>query len=146
MCGPDGSVTIVDMVSGGARHNELERLRDPSHTRALADEELGDLLAATGLVPARFARREQTMSVEAWLKQSATPEPDHHRIHRTLAAEADGGDASGLRAARTASGVLTITQHLDTRRQLVAAGRVEFRLRAVASALLSKPQTPGLDE
>src|SRR3954470_12464213 len=42
VCRPGGRVAIVDLVTVDAgtaeRHNELERLRDPSHTRALAAE------------------------------------------------------------------------------------------------------------
>jgi ubiquinone/menaquinone biosynthesis C-methylase UbiE len=110
MCTPDGSVTIIDMVSGGARHDELERLRDPSHTRALAAEEFGELLATAGIPPQRFSEREQTMSVEPWLEQSSTREEDRQSIRAVLAAEADGGDASGLRAVRTPDGELSITQ------------------------------------
>jgi hypothetical protein len=29
VCRLEGSLTVIDMVSGGARHDELERLRDP---------------------------------------------------------------------------------------------------------------------
>ncbi len=110
VCTSDGSVTVVDMVRGGARHDELERLRDPSHTRALAAAEFGELLAAAGRPPVRFAEREQRMPVEPWLEQSGTPERDREQIRGFLVAEADGGDASGLHAARSADGVLSISQ------------------------------------
>ena len=35
---PGGTVAVIDMVDGGGRHNELEILRDPSHTRALTED------------------------------------------------------------------------------------------------------------
>jgi ubiquinone/menaquinone biosynthesis C-methylase UbiE len=110
VCRAGGGVTVIDMVGGGARHDELERLRDPSHTRALAEGELGELLARAGRPPVRLAEREHTMAVEGWLEQSLTPVPQREQILRVLAEEADGGRESGLRAARERTGALTITQ------------------------------------
>ena len=54
VCKPGGLVVIVDIVSSDdpetARvHNELETLRDPSHTRALNPSELVTLMAQSGL-------------------------------------------------------------------------------------------------
>ena len=62
---PGGLVAVVDMVSEpgapGARHNELERLRDPSHTRALEEPELISLLEAAGVHAATVAERVQRL-------------------------------------------------------------------------------------
>jgi ubiquinone/menaquinone biosynthesis C-methylase UbiE len=110
VCKQDGRVTVIDMVGGGGRHDELERLRDPSHTRALASGELSGLLAGVGRPPARSAEREHTVAVEPWLDQSLTPEDARRQILSALAEEADGGGPSGLRAARGGDGALTITQ------------------------------------
>jgi ubiquinone/menaquinone biosynthesis C-methylase UbiE len=110
VCRATGSLTLIDMVSGGARHDELERLRDPSHTRALTADELTQLLLAGGRAPRGQAEREQTMEVERWLDQAQTPRPAREAILEALAAEADGGSATGLRAARSESSNLTITQ------------------------------------
>lgn len=109
VCRPDGSVTLIDMVSGGDRHDELERLRDPSHTRALPEEELRDLFAAAGRDAKREADWEQAMPVEHWLEQSKTPGAARDQIRSALEEEADGGTPTGLRASR-ADDVLTITQ------------------------------------
>jgi ubiquinone/menaquinone biosynthesis C-methylase UbiE len=109
VCRPEGSVTLVDMVGGGACHDELERLRDPSHTRALPEDELRSLLSAAGREARREARREQQMPVEPWLDQSETPQDARERIHAALEREAGGGTPTGLRATRS-DGVLTITQ------------------------------------
>jgi ubiquinone/menaquinone biosynthesis C-methylase UbiE len=112
VCRPGGTVTIVDLVSGGARHDELERLRDPSHTRALPEQELRDIVAAVhdDSAPIRCAAREHRMRVQPWLEQSVTTERDRRRIREALAAEVDGAEPTGLRAARDDSGELTITQ------------------------------------
>jgi ubiquinone/menaquinone biosynthesis C-methylase UbiE len=109
VCRPDGSVTLIDMVAGGARHDELERLRDPSHTRALPEDELRGMFAAAGHEAKREADWEQAMPVEHWLQQAKAPEAARERIRTAFEEEADGGPATGLRAARADDG-LTITQ------------------------------------
>jgi ubiquinone/menaquinone biosynthesis C-methylase UbiE len=106
---PDGSVTLIDMVAGGARHDELERLRDPSHTRALREDELRSLLSAAGREARREGRHEQELPVEPWLDQAQTPPDARERIRAALEHEAEGGTPTGLRAAR-ADDTLTITQ------------------------------------
>jgi ubiquinone/menaquinone biosynthesis C-methylase UbiE len=111
VCRTGGAVTIVDLLNGGARHDELERLRDPSHAHALTERELRDLVAAACAVPAaRCATREHTMLVEPWLEQSATSDPERGLVREALRAEADGSSPTGLRAARDDDGHLTITQ------------------------------------
>jgi ubiquinone/menaquinone biosynthesis C-methylase UbiE len=109
VCRPDGSLTLIDMVSGGARHDELERLRDPSHTRALPEEELRELFGATGRQAKREADWEQVMPLDPWFEQAGTPEPDRERVRAAIEQEADGGEATGMRASRTDDG-LTIGQ------------------------------------
>jgi ubiquinone/menaquinone biosynthesis C-methylase UbiE len=106
VCRKDGSVTLIDMVAGGPRHDELERLRDPSHTRALPEEELRSLHAAAGREPRREAERDQAMPVERWLQQAKTPEEDREQILTAFEEEAAGGAATGLRATRVDDGLV----------------------------------------
>jgi ubiquinone/menaquinone biosynthesis C-methylase UbiE len=106
VCRPEGSVTVIDMVAGGDRHDELERLRDPSHTRALPEEELRSAFEAAGRSPRSEAEREHTMPVEPWFEQARTPEPDRERVRAAFEAEADGGEPTGLRAARAGEGLV----------------------------------------
>jgi ubiquinone/menaquinone biosynthesis C-methylase UbiE len=109
VCRAEGSVALVDMISGGPGHDELERLRDPSHARALTAAELRDLLAAAGRAACDEAEREQPMPAEPWLEQSHTGAAERREILAALSAEADGGAPSGLHASRP-DGVLTVTQ------------------------------------
>jgi ubiquinone/menaquinone biosynthesis C-methylase UbiE len=109
VCRPEGSVTLIDMVAGGPRHDELERLRDPSHTHALPEDELRAALSAAGREARREADWEQGMPVEPWLEQAKTPEEARDQIRSALEEEADGGPPTGLHASRTDDG-LTITQ------------------------------------
>jgi SAM-dependent methyltransferase len=115
---PDGHLAVIDLVAGGGRHDELEIARDPSHTRALPEAELLELLAATGELVARD-EREQALPVEPWLEQAAPPADVAAEIRGALEREADGGEATGLRAHRDGSGGLAIVH-----RWVIAVARV----------------------
>jgi len=95
---PGGSVAVIDMLAGGGRHDELERLRDPSHTRALTADEISSLLTANGREPPDLSEREEAMPVDRWLDQAQTAQPSRDIIRDALGTEADGGPATGLRA------------------------------------------------
>jgi ubiquinone/menaquinone biosynthesis C-methylase UbiE len=113
VCKPGGLVAVIDLVAEegalGRSHNELERRRDPSHTRALERAELNDLLADAGLGAQVIAERPQTMDAERWLSQAQPPESDRNELLAAFEAEANGGPATGLMASRAESG-LTIAQ------------------------------------
>jgi ubiquinone/menaquinone biosynthesis C-methylase UbiE len=100
---PGGTVAVVDMVSrpgaAGERHNELERLRDPSHTRALEEDELLATLDAAGVDAAVVAARRQPMPAVPWLERAASPDAPREEILAALEAEVAGGEATGLHAA-----------------------------------------------
>jgi ubiquinone/menaquinone biosynthesis C-methylase UbiE len=108
---PHGHLAVIDMVNGGARHDELEILRDPSHTHAFTEPALGEMLAGAGAHICAREERVQALPVEPWLAQAGTPQAAADEIRSALAAEADGGAASGLRAHRGDDGSLQIEQH-----------------------------------
>src|SRR5206468_4241441 len=88
---PGATVAVVDLVSergdAGARHNELERLRDPSHTRALEAPELLAVLHAAGVEAAVVAERRQPLPVIPWLERAASPDAPRAQILAALEAE-----------------------------------------------------------
>jgi SAM-dependent methyltransferase len=100
---PGATVAVIDMVSepgaAGERHNELERLRDPSHTRALEEGELLAALDSAGVDAAIVAARRQRMLAVPWLERAASPDAPREQILAALEAEAAGGEATGLHAA-----------------------------------------------
>jgi hypothetical protein len=97
------------MVAGGTRHDELERLRDPSHVRALTEDEIIAALRASGRTANVVDVREHTVLVGPWLDQSYTKPAAREAICATLTEEAHGGAATGLRA-RESEAELRITQ------------------------------------
>jgi ubiquinone/menaquinone biosynthesis C-methylase UbiE len=122
VCRPGGLVAVIDMVAEGRdlaeRRDELERLRDPSHTRALASDELIALMNEAGTAAELASERHRTLDAARWVDQGQPPEAAAAEILAALEAEADGGPATGLGAARTEEGLMI--RHL----YVIATGRV----------------------
>ena len=118
---PGGCVAVIDMVDGGARHNELERLRDArTPPRSPRSELIGAARALGRPIESRDERR-QVMPAEPWLERGL-PQPD---VGRGGAVGADGGGRPAARppaSKRTAdeSGVLQVAQ-----RWALLAGRTD---------------------
>lgn len=101
VCRPQGTVAVEDLVSSehrarGDYHNRFERLRDPSHTRALAPTELLGLLRAAGLELERLYSGELVQNLEHWLANSQTP-PERAAEVRALIERDAREDLSGTR-------------------------------------------------
>jgi SAM-dependent methyltransferase len=107
---PGGLVAVIDMANGGGRHDELEILRDPSHTHAFTDAEASSMMTGLGEGRLTVDVRRQAMAVEAWLTQAAPPPAARDAVLGALTAEAAGGDATGLHAHRDADGILQLAQ------------------------------------
>jgi len=101
VCRPEGKVAVEDMVSSehrarGDYQNQFERLRDPSHTRALAPSELLALFTAAGLELERLYSGELMQNLERWLANSQTPPNPAAEVRAMI--ERDGReDLSGTR-------------------------------------------------
>jgi ubiquinone/menaquinone biosynthesis C-methylase UbiE len=100
---------IADMVSSedpskAALHNEIERLCDPTHARALAESELREMFASLGLTVAFRAQSTIDYSVGDWMSHGG-PAPEVAReIEHRMRASIDG-DRAGL-AVRVEDGEL----------------------------------------
>jgi ubiquinone/menaquinone biosynthesis C-methylase UbiE len=110
VCKPGGRVVVADMAPPPAKAaalNAMERLRDPSHVRALTEAELISLFSAAGLgsssaaglVRPRVEHYRMEDDLENLLSRSFPKEGDADRI-RQLFAGSIATDALGLATRR----------------------------------------------
>ena len=106
-------MAIVDLVTADealdVEYNRLERMRDPSHTRALPVSGLAGLVEAAGASIGHETRHDQPLSIDRWLAQAQTPAESGRAIRRELEAELAGGAPTGMRPL-TRDGELQFTQ------------------------------------
>lgn len=80
-----GRIVVADMAPSpdkADRLNQMERLRDPSHVRAMPVEELSGLFAAAGLLEPRIDTYRLEGELEDLLERSFPNEGDADRIRR----------------------------------------------------------------
>ena len=100
VCAPGGRVVVVDTCASAepekaALFNRLEKLRDPSHVRALPLAELRGLLRRAGLSEPAVSHYELRDEVKNLLARSFPNPGDEARITRMFAASADD-DSLGI--------------------------------------------------
>ncbi len=103
VCAAGGAIAIEDLFASehpgrADRYNHCERLRDSSHTRALAPTELIAMTARAGLEVERLYSMSARAEVEPWLAAARTP-PDKAAEVRRLLEEDLRRDLSGARPA-----------------------------------------------
>jgi SAM-dependent methyltransferase len=97
VCRPGGVVAVVDLLSPpdparATALNQTERLRDPSHVRALTRVELGALFPEVGLPAPQVTDYRLELELESWLARSFPDPQDVEEIRRRfIAALADDG-------------------------------------------------------
>jgi ubiquinone/menaquinone biosynthesis C-methylase UbiE len=97
---PGARFVIADQVSAedpdkAAMHNEIERLCDPTHVRALSESEFERLFATLGLTVAFKAHATIGYSVREWMSHGGPPPESARAIERKMR-DAIDGDAAGL--------------------------------------------------
>ena len=86
VCVPGGRVMVVDVVLPDDKvdaYNRMERLRDPSHVKALSSREMARLLDNSGLTYIRTALQKFESELEALLRGSF-PAPGDAEVIRDL--------------------------------------------------------------
>lgn len=107
VCKPGGRVVVSDMAprpEKAAALNAEEILRDPSHVRAMPEEELRELFAQAGLPEPRVSRYRVECELEDLLSRSFPNEGDADRI-RKIFADSIENDALDL-ATRRENGLI----------------------------------------
>lgn len=100
VCRPDGVILIADVVMPADKvdaYNRMEKLRDPSHTRALSDNEWERLMRESGLKNLRRGSYTVKMELEKQLKASFPNPGDDEKI-RVIFRNDIGVDALGMNA------------------------------------------------
>src|SRR5437667_4350452 len=103
VCAPGGRVVLVDVAASedpakAAALNRMEKLRDPSHVRALTLAELEGLFAEVGLPAPRAAFYQLKSELEGLLERSFPEAGDAERVRRMLIDSlADDGLGLGTR-------------------------------------------------
>jgi ubiquinone/menaquinone biosynthesis C-methylase UbiE len=85
VCQPGGTIMVVDAAPPPEKqdaYNQIEKLRDPSHTRALTEMELLQLAATLGLQDLQTARYRFEMNLEVALKGSFPHPGDDEKIRQ----------------------------------------------------------------
>jgi len=94
VCMPGGLVAVIDATPDAtkrAAYDEVERLRDPSHTSALPIGELEQLFDAQGLARRATVRFRLPMALEPQLAASFPRPGDAERVRALVRADADSG-------------------------------------------------------
>ncbi|HEX3670016.1 MAG TPA: hypothetical protein VHY55_12760, partial [Acidimicrobiia bacterium] len=96
-----GRRAVVDLISADPHladaYNDIERRRDPSHTRALTAGELERAVEGTGTTLEHTTRVDVRAPVERWLAQASTPPDVAEAIRAERRAELAGGPPTGMR-------------------------------------------------
>jgi ubiquinone/menaquinone biosynthesis C-methylase UbiE len=98
---PGGRIALMDMIASedvgkAARQDEIEKLCDPTHVRALPASEFERMFAGAGLRVRFQTTGESTEELEAWMRHGGPGQEAAARI-RALMRESITEDRTGLR-------------------------------------------------
>lgn len=100
VCRRSGSIVVIDMVvpseSDQETFNDLERRRDPAHTRALTRDELRAAIEGVGCRILHSSTWENVLDGERWLEQTQTPHAEAEFIRRAWRSELSGRSRTGM--------------------------------------------------
>jgi len=81
----NGLVVIEDTLYSSDRHEEAEKLRDPTHVRNYSEDEWRGFLTDAGLEVEQVERFEKTHPLEAWLARTDCVGEEAERVKELLA-------------------------------------------------------------
>lgn len=107
VCRAGGRVVVADSAPAAEKadaFNAMEKMRDPSHTRALAAEEMQRLFREAGMADAQVERTRLALRLEEYLSRSYPREGDEGRI-RAMFESGIEDDAMDVQARREPEGI-----------------------------------------
>jgi SAM-dependent methyltransferase len=78
-------VVVEDTLFSSERHDEAERLRDPTHVRNYSEEEWRSFFDDAGLEVEQIETFEKTHGLDAWLARTGCAGEDAERVKELLA-------------------------------------------------------------
>lgn len=112
---PGGSILLIDQLASpdpleGMAHDRIERLRDPSHTRTLSDQDVRGLLDANSLVLSRFETYREERDLGSFLDLGACHGGARQEVLQEVERLVEQGEGAGIDLRRTAEDYrMTIT-------------------------------------
>jgi len=102
VCKPGHIVGIIDLLSPSDRllieaYNRLERLRDPSHTTALTEAQMVQMMTHCGLEMVGADSRQIEVDFERWVEMTGVGDATREEIRTELVVEVAGGAKTGMR-------------------------------------------------
>ena len=102
VCRVGGQLLLIDIVAPeepalAERYNRFERLRDTTHTTALAPTALTTLVSDAGFAVVREFHRDVEMDLQNWLDFTQAEPQVRVTIERAIQEELHGGTATGMR-------------------------------------------------
>jgi len=112
---PGGGILLIDQLASpdpleGMAHDRIERLRDPSHTRTLSDQDIRGLLEVNSLVLSRFESSREERDLGRFLDLGACHGAPRAAVLEEVERLVEQGERAGIDLRRTAAGyALTVT-------------------------------------
>lgn len=112
---PGGNVLLIDQLAAsdpleGMAHDRIERLRDPSHTRTLSDQDIRGLLDANSLVLRRFETFREERDLDSFLDLGACHGAPREAVLEEVERLVEQGERAGIDLRSTSEGYgLTVT-------------------------------------
>jgi SAM-dependent methyltransferase len=102
VCKAGHPLAVVDLLSpedpGIAKtYNDLERLRDPSHTTALSEKQMIELLEEAGVAVEKIEIRDIEVDFQRWVQMTVTEPATVETIRKALLDDIDEGSQTGMR-------------------------------------------------
>jgi ubiquinone/menaquinone biosynthesis C-methylase UbiE len=109
VCKPGGKVALVDVTASedprkAEGFNQMEKLRDPSHVRALPLSEMEGLFHEVGLAAPKIKYYKMELELESVLKRSFPEEGNAEKV-RALIRQAVENDEMGINARQQGDGI-----------------------------------------
>jgi len=102
VCKLDHKIVVIDLLAPedeeiAKTYNNLERLRDPSHTMALSKTHMAKLFADAGIAIERIETRDVEVDFQRWVRMAGTKVESVEVVKGQLMKDINEGSETGMR-------------------------------------------------